>query len=101
MIEKDSILTGIVLGCIVPVLGYLGLEFIFELLTKFGLMEAVSSSTSGRRFRTLTLLAICTSLIPFNVAKTNRYDATMRGIVFPTLIYVAAWVYKFYNELFG
>jgi hypothetical protein len=101
MLEKNALVTGIVLGCIVPVLGFLLVEFIFNTLTQFGLMEAVSESTSDRRFRTLALLGICANLIPFNISKNHKWDQTMRGIVFPTLIYVAAWIYRFYSELFG
>jgi hypothetical protein len=100
MIDRNSILTGLVLGAIVPVFGFLIVEFIFNTLTQFGLMEVVSSSSSGRRFRTLLLIAICCNLIPFNIAKNRRWDDTLRGIIFPTLIYVGAWIYRFYGELF-
>ncbi len=100
MIEKTSIIFGLVLGCIVPVLGFVLIEYIFNTMTQFGLMEEVTSSTSGRRFRTLCLIAICCSLIPFNIAKNKKWDQTMRGIIFPTLIYVGAWVFRFYGELF-
>lgn len=101
MLERNSIITGLAIGCIVPVLGYIVVEFIFNSLTQFGLMEQVSASSMGRRFRTLVLIAICFNLIPFNMSKNRRFDETMRGIVFPTLIYVAAWIYKFYGELFS
>ena len=100
MLERNSIITGLVLGCIIPVLGFLAVEFIFNSLTYFGLMEAVSTSTSGRRVRTLALLGICFNLIPFNICKNNRWDQTMRGIILPTLIYVGAWIYRYYDELF-
>lgn len=101
MLERNSIVTGLVVGCITPVLGFMLVEFIFNTLTQFGLMEEVTSSTSGRRFRTLALIGICCSLIPFNIAKNHKWDQTMRGIIFPTLVYVGAWVYRFYSELFG
>jgi len=101
MIDKNSLVFGLVLGCIVPVAGFVFIEFIFNQMTQFGLMADVSSSTSGRRFRTMTLISICSNLIPFNVAKNKKWDDTMRGIVFPTLVYVGAWIYKFYGELFG
>lgn len=100
MIEKNSLLFGLVLGCIMPVLGFIVIEFIFNSLTDLGLMAEVSASSAGRRFRTIALIAICSNLIPFNISKNNRWDSTMRGIIFPTLIYVGAWVFKFYGELF-
>jgi hypothetical protein len=101
MVERDSVIFGILLGVIVPVLGFVVVEFIFELLTSMGWMAEVSASTAERRFRTLVLIGICWNLIPFNIAKNRRWDQTMRGIVFPTLIYVAAWVYKFGAGLIG
>lgn len=101
MLERNSIVTGLVLGCIVPVLGFLVVQFIFDTLTQYGLMEAVTASSESRRMRTLALLGICCNLIPFNICKNRKWDQTMRGIVFPTLIYVGAWIFRFYSELFG
>ena len=100
MIERNSVLTGFVLGCIVPVLGFLAVEFIFNALTDAGVISQVNAYTAGRRMRTISLLAICSNLIPFNIAKNRKWDQTLRGIVFPTLIYVGAWLYKFAGELF-
>lgn len=101
MMDKNSIVTGLVLGCIVPVLGFIVVQFIFDTLTQFGLMAEVTAFSEGRRLRTLALIGICFNLIPFNISKNNRWDQTMRGIVFPTLVYVGAWLFRFYSELFG
>ena len=101
MMDKNSIVTGLVLGCIVPVLGFIVVQFIFDTLIQFGLMAEVTASSEGRRLRTLALIGICFNLIPFNISKNNRWDQTMRGIVFPTLVYVGAWIFRFYSELFG
>lgn len=98
--EKDSVFTGIIIGMLTPVIGYFVVESIFALLTHFELMEYVSSSGSSKRQRTLALLGICCSLIPFHIAKRNYWNQTLRGIVFPTLIYVVAWIYYFKDVLF-
>ena len=100
MIEKNSVFTGLVLGAIVPVLGYIVTEFIFSLMTQAGIMEYVSGSGSSRRMRTLALIGICTNLVPFNVARKYKWDNTMRGIVFPTLLYVGFWLYQYSGILF-
>lgn len=100
MIDKDSVFTGLILGAIFPVLGYIAIEFIFGLLTQMELMEYVSGGGISQRTRTLALLGICCNLIPFNVSRRNKWDNTMRGIVFPTLIYVGFWVWKFAGILF-
>ncbi len=99
--EKDSLFTGLVLGAIIPVVGYVALEQLFNLLGVAGIIPEVASSSISRSMRTIGLLAICTNLIPFEICRRKRYDDTMRGIVFPTLIYVAFWVYKHFYVLFG
>jgi len=100
MIEKNSLFTGLVVGALVPVLGYILVEFIFGLLTQAGLMEYVSGSGVSRRMRTLALLGICCNLIPLNIARKQKWDNTMRGIVFPTLLYVGFWIWQFGRILF-
>ncbi|MEE9438924.1 MAG: hypothetical protein V3V14_07995 [Saprospiraceae bacterium] len=100
MVDKNSVFTGLIIGAIVPVLGYMLVEFIFSLLTQAGLMEYVSGTGTSRRMRTIALLGICCNLIPFNICRKYKWDDTMRGIVFPTLIYVGFWLYQFSNLLF-
>lgn len=99
--EKDNILTGFVIGCMFPVLGFMTVSGLFSLLGEFGLMEASSGMASGHRLRTVALIAICSNLIPFNYFKNQKADSSMRGIIFPTLVYVGFWFYKYYNVLFG
>ncbi|MBK8082167.1 MAG: hypothetical protein IPK25_18975 [Saprospiraceae bacterium] len=67
--QKDSLLTGFVLGALVPVFGFIVIDFIFSLLTQYSLIEEVTSSTSGKRMRTILLFSICCNLIPFQMAK--------------------------------
>ena len=95
MLEKNSLFTGLVVGAIVPVLGYMVVEFIFSLMMQAGIMEYVSGSGISRRARTLALLGICCNLIPLNISRKKKWDNTMRGIVFPTLLYVAVWLYQY------
>lgn len=99
--ERNSVLMGIVAGCIMPVFGFVAVEFIFNTLTDLGVMEEVTLSTSGKRFRTLVLVAICCNLLPLHFFKSRKWDESMRGVIFPTLIYAAAWIWKFGGELFG
>ena len=101
MIDKNSLFTGLVIGAIVPVLGYIVVEFIFGLLSQIGLMEYVTGTGSSRRMRTLALLGICSNLIPLSICKKYKWDNTMRGIVFPTLLYVAFWLYQYGGMLFN
>lgn len=98
--EKDSILTGLVLGAIIPVLGYMVIDQVFEWVTNLGWMDVTSGGGISKRERTLGLLAICCNLIPFQISLKYRYDETMRGVIFPTMIYVGAWLYVNANLLF-
>ena len=100
MIDKNSVWTGLLLGAVIPVFGFIIVEFIFNTLTDMGVMAEVSAGGGSRRYRTMLLIAICCNLIPFNIAKNRKWDQTMRGIVFPTLVYVAGWLYKFAGDLF-
>jgi amino acid permease len=99
--ELDSVLVGLVIGVCVPILGYGLISFIFDLLTEAGLMDYVSAGGSSKRTRTLWLFALCCNLIPFNILKRKKYDNTMRGIVFPTIIGVGYWLYSYSPMLFS
>ncbi len=99
--ERDSLMTGFVVGCIVPVLGYMIFNGVFDMLTQAGFMEEVSIGSASQRLRTLSLLGICSNLLPFNYFKNQRADNSMRGIIFPTLIYIGFWLYTFQHVFFG
>lgn len=94
--EKNSIITGFVLGAIVPVLGFMLVDFLAQQFLPDTMGDGIIS-----RSKTFGIIAICFNLIPFEIAKRKYWDDTMRGLVFPTLIYVGFWVYKFYYVLFG
>ena len=99
MNEKDSIFIGLAVGAIVPVLGFLGIQFIFEQLSIAGLMDSGGTGYYSKRFRSLALFSLCCNLIPLNVFRKRKWDNAMRGVVFPTLIYAGFWVYKYMSIL--
>jgi len=98
---RDQVGIGIILGAVFPIIGYIAIQSIFSGLTFLGIMDDVTSGSSIGRERTLYLLAICCNLIIFNILKRQRKDNAMRGVVFPTLIYVCCWVYLYKEVLFG
>jgi len=97
--HNDSSLIGFMIGATVPVLGYWGIEIIFETLTSAGIMDEVTSSTFTKRIKTLSLLAICCNLIPAQLANNKRYTNILKGVVFATLIYTAFWAAYFFLGL--
>lgn len=99
MNDKNTIVIGLAAGAIIPVLGFVVIEFIFETLSNFGLMDSGGIGYYSKRFRSLALFAICCNLIPLNYFKRQRWDQAMKGVVFPTLIYAGFWVYKYMSIL--
>lgn len=99
MNERDSLPIGILLGAVTPVLGYILIDFVVKILIKNGIIAALSGSVYDSRMRTILLIAIVCNLLPFNIAKNKRWDRTMRGIVFPTLVYVGYWMYMYAGSL--
>lgn len=100
MERNDSIIVGLAIGAVVPILGFWVTQQIFELLVSQGIMPPASDDIQSSRMRTIAILAICFNLIPFNYAKRKRLDNILRGIVFPTLIYVGYWVWT-YKSIIG
>jgi len=94
--KNDNFMIGFMIGTTVPVIGYWGIQIIFETLTSAGIMDEVTNSTFTKRMKTLALLAICCNLIPAQVSTNKRYTNILRGIVLATLIYTACWVFYFY-----
>ena len=101
MFNKNHLLLGIILGICVPIVGYALLLMVFDGLTDMGVIDEVSGSGLNQRTRTLTLLGICTNIIPFEIFRKKRFENTMRGLVFPTIIYVGIWIYLFKDVLFA
>jgi len=47
------------------------------------------------RQRTAALVAICLNIVPLQIFKVRYMDRAMRGVVFPTILYVGLWLYFF------
>jgi len=97
---KDSIPTGIILGIITPLAAWFIVKFGFDILGSLNSRSDFGSPPVWRP-RTLALVSLCFNLIPFQIAKVKRYDKSLRGIVFPTIIYVAIWFLYFKGEFLG
>ena len=57
--------------------------------------------SEGFRRRTFAIVAIGLNSIPMNIAFKRKQTDTMRGIVIPTFVYVAAWLYVFGDYIFA
>ncbi len=96
--DKDKIVLGLILGFILPVVGYALLLEIYDQLSSSGIISDEGFSRTFRE-RTIALLAICFNLIPFTFFNRKRMQNGMRGLVFPTVLFVIIWLYYFRESI--
>ena len=90
----DHLVTGILAGLILPVFWYFVLMSLYAGMEDMGWLQPGSVSMDFRQ-RTSALAAVCLNILPLQVFKTQYMDRAMRGVVFPTVFYVALWLYQF------
>ncbi len=91
MLKRNSILLGIVVGTLLPFVGYALLLEVYDQLDAYGYISDYGMSENFRN-RTTALLAICLNLIPFLIFNRMWHIKSMRGMIFPTVLYAFAWV---------
>ncbi|MBR9919395.1 MAG: hypothetical protein GYB31_01055 [Bacteroidetes bacterium] len=98
MFKKNSFINGLILGILVPVIAYGILYFIFEMLENAGVMSAEGFRPQFRE-RTTGIVAIAFNAILMNVFQKRRFTDSMRGVVLPTFVFVAIWMYLYLGTL--
>ena len=93
-LNKNEFWVGIVIGLVLPFVGYALLLTVYDSLDAAGIIKRMANSPTFRQ-RTLMVIAICLNLIPFNIYQRRNYTQTMRGIILPTGLYVIAWIIYF------
>ncbi len=88
----DHIGIGIAVGFLFPVICYGIILALIELLDRMDIIEYFNP-------RTAHLLALCTAIIPFQWFKRRRYDQSMRGMIFPIMLYAAYWLWTYRHLL--
>jgi len=99
MLEKDSLILGILIGLAIPFVGYALILTLFEQIAATDWLSSETRTISFRS-RTIAVLAICLNIIPFKIYQRRWYHSTMRGIILATLIYVVWWLIKFSGDIF-
>lgn len=99
MLDKDSLIVGVLLGLAVPFVGYALILTLFEQLAATDWLSS-ETRTITFRARTIAVLAICLNIIPFKYYQKQWYQTTMRGIVIATLLYVGVWLFNFAGDIF-
>lgn len=99
MFNKNSISAGLILGIVIPLLAF---PLFYGLFTGMESMSWMSDEGFRPQFklRTTAILAIAMNAIALNKFQKKRFDESMRGVVFPTFIYVVIWVLVFGKTIF-
>ncbi len=97
--KYDRVITGILIGICVPFASYGILLVIYDQLDHWGVFNPLGMSSNFRE-RTIALLALICNIIPLHLFNKYFFLNAMRGIVFPTLIYVILWMYFYGLDLF-
>jgi len=97
--NRDSIFIGILTGFAVPFVFYAILLIINDFIHDADLITLPRGEKFQFSEKLLMTIAICANIIPFQFFRKRYMDAAMRGVMFPTLAYVAYWIYKHYDQL--
>lgn len=99
LFHKNHIALGILLGICTPIVAYALLLYLFDMFDSLQLTD-IDYPRKQFRERTIGMLAIAAELIPFEIYRKWRYDQTMRGLIFPTVAYVVAWIIYYGKSVF-
>ena len=94
MFGGNSILRGIVIGASLPIVGFALFYGLFSILENIDIMDSEGMSTLFKE-RTSAIVGICFNMIPLNIFNKRRHRQVIRGLVFPTMLYVVLWLAVF------
>ena len=101
MFKENSFINGLIVGFLLPIAAYVVLTALMQ-----GLDSVMGNAddpmfSSGFRRRTFALVAFGLNAIPMNLAFKKKQTDTMRGIVIPTSIFIALWLWYFGGYIFA
>ncbi len=99
MFDKNSFSLGLLVAILLPILAFGIFYGIFEGLESLGWVSTQGFRPMFRE-RTLSILAIGMNALALQFYQKRRATETMRGIVIPTTIWVAAWIWIFGKYIF-
>jgi hypothetical protein len=99
MLNRNKILTGLLVGLVLPALGAVLIFYIFKILAMLGGASG-EGFTPNFRERTSMVIALSLNLIPMNIFRRRRWDLAMRGVVIATTLLAFAWVGHYTLKLF-
>lgn len=97
--DRNEIWVGLVVGLLLPFVGYAILLMIFEQLEGMNMGSSSGFSISFRQ-RTVAILAICLNIFPINRFQKRRMTQSIRGLVLATFALVGLWLFLYGPEFF-
>jgi hypothetical protein len=95
LFEKyDKLWVGIIGGFALPLFWYFILMSLFDGLEAIGWLEPGRVAIDFRQ-RTSALVGLCLNILPLQIFNNQNMERAMRGVIFPTVIWVAVWLYLF------
>lgn len=93
MLIKNEIWIGLLVGLLLPFVGYAVLLTVSDYLTESGFAAV------GFRPRSIALIAICLNIVPMNIFMARQKGQSMRGILIMTIVYAVVW-FLYFRETF-
>ena len=94
MFDKNSLPSGLVIGVLVPLIGFPLMYGLFTGLESIGLMDD-SGFRPQFKIRTTAIIAIALNAYILNKFMSKRATNSMRGVTIATFIYVVIWLVVF------
>ena len=94
MLEKNSLPIGLLIGLLLPLIGYLVFTGIFVGLENIGWMSD-SGFRPKFRERTVGIIALALNAIALNYFQKRYYFNSVRGVVIMTAIFIGLWLYLY------
>ncbi|MBK7408044.1 MAG: hypothetical protein IPL49_17475 [Saprospirales bacterium] len=94
MFNRNSLLYGLLIGLLIPVVVSAGLFLFFKGLDLLNIGSTIGFRPLFRE-RTITLIGIVANAFIVNRFNKKRFTESMRGISIATVVYVVIWLVVF------
>lgn len=98
MFNKNSFVTGLILGLFIPLAVSGGLFLLFKILDQMNIMSVTGFRPLFRE-RTITLIGIVANALVINRFNKQCFTESMRGVSVATFVYVFIWVLVFWKMI--
>mgnify|MGYP000844985370 CR=1 FL=1 len=100
MIDRryDNVVVGVLSGTLLPVVSFVVLYVVFIELSKLEIIPS-EAMTADFPIRTISLVSIGTNVVLVKYFQNRYAHRAVRGVVFPTFVFIIAWILYFLKFL--